>query len=512
MSSISSIAEKSEKSGATPRQKHIQYETNSKRIMDKSTDVITNVDTSGSLKHTVTTSTPMSKLIWSPKEEGDIPEIIVEENDSQSVNLLIPCTEENNQVVNNKNNINPAPIFNDEIEKIIIDESTTSLDEEDTEEETQPYKEPEPAALNKDNTRPANHEIKLPTLRRSQRTRKTTVKCPCCIDGSNHVLKKVVNKQIKQDAKSIRIPIEKSQQLETIEESEKEKSNVINMTRQSTNNFSKIPHAAQPLRDSLINSIQNKSKHTTSNDSLISSNQIHSTRINSYNPLIKSNQENSTQANFSKSLNYSLNDKKETSNIRKINQDKNKFLNVSHKLMNVIESCDNLEMKKDNYICFISADGTVFNEMIMQVNDSDTLKEANVVLAFENLKNQLIKLKINSCSVSQGRSGIKDDTWVKIKEIMRDIFQNTEIVITICKDKIITPEIDDRKKIIKECHESPIGGHKAVPLKQATADEIARGVVENLITKYGSPKAILTDQGAAFMGKIMRRLAKAFKI
>ncbi|KAK0078524.1 hypothetical protein PV325_002393 [Microctonus aethiopoides] len=455
MSSISSIAEKSEKSGATPRQKHIQYETNSKRIMDKSTDVITNVDTSGSLKHTVTTSTPMakrkihfdeSKLIWSLKEEGDIPEIIVEENDSQSVNLLIPCTEENNQVVNNKNNINPAPIFNDEIEKIIIDESTTSLDEEDTEEETQPYKEPEPAALNKDNTRPANHEIKLPTLRRSQRTRKTTVKCPCCIDGSNHVLKKVVNKQIKQDAKSIRIPIEKSQQLETIEESEKEKSNVINMTRQSTNNFSKIPHAAQPLRDSLINSIQNKSKHTTSNDSLISSNQIHSTRINSYNPLIKSNQENSTQANFSKSLNYSLNDKKETSNIRKINQDKNKLWDS------------------------------------IQRND-----------------------------VSQGRSGIKDDTWVKIKEIMRDIFQNTEIVITICKDKIITPEIDDRKKIIKECHESPIGGHK-VPLKQATADEIARGVVENLITKYGSPKAILTDQGAAFMGKIMRRLAKAFKI
>ena len=51
-----------------------------------------------------------------------------------------------------------------------------------------------------------------------------------------------------------------------------------------------------------------------------------------------------------------------------------------------------------------------------------------------------------------------------------------------------------------------------VPLRTATATDTANALVQNLICKYGYPRLILTDQGTAFIGQVMKRLAKAYKI
>ena len=52
----------------------------------------------------------------------------------------------------------------------------------------------------------------------------------------------------------------------------------------------------------------------------------------------------------------------------------------------------------------------------------------------------------------------------------------------------------------------------AVPLRAATATDIASALVENFICKYGCRRLILTDQGAAFIGQVMKRLVKPSKI
>ena len=52
----------------------------------------------------------------------------------------------------------------------------------------------------------------------------------------------------------------------------------------------------------------------------------------------------------------------------------------------------------------------------------------------------------------------------------------------------------------------------AVPLRTATATDIANALAENFICKYGCLILILTDQGAAFIGQVIKRLAKASKI
>lgn len=50
------------------------------------------------------------------------------------------------------------------------------------------------------------------------------------------------------------------------------------------------------------------------------------------------------------------------------------------------------------------------------------------------------------------------------------------------------------------------------PLKQASATEVARALVDHLICQFGPPKAILTDQGTVFQGKVIEALARIFKV
>lgn len=52
----------------------------------------------------------------------------------------------------------------------------------------------------------------------------------------------------------------------------------------------------------------------------------------------------------------------------------------------------------------------------------------------------------------------------------------------------------------------------AAPLKDATAEETARALVDKLICPYGVPTAILTDQGTNFMSRILEEFARIFKI
>ena len=52
----------------------------------------------------------------------------------------------------------------------------------------------------------------------------------------------------------------------------------------------------------------------------------------------------------------------------------------------------------------------------------------------------------------------------------------------------------------------------AAPLKNATAEETARALVDKLMCLYGIPSAILTDQGTNFISRILEELARIFRI
>ena len=52
----------------------------------------------------------------------------------------------------------------------------------------------------------------------------------------------------------------------------------------------------------------------------------------------------------------------------------------------------------------------------------------------------------------------------------------------------------------------------AIPLKSAKAEEIARALVDNVITQFDTPRALLTDLGANFQSKVMKAFAEMFQI
>ena len=52
----------------------------------------------------------------------------------------------------------------------------------------------------------------------------------------------------------------------------------------------------------------------------------------------------------------------------------------------------------------------------------------------------------------------------------------------------------------------------AIPLPNHQAGSIADAFVKKFICIYGSPKAVLTDQGADFLSNLMRKIAKRFRI
>ena len=81
---------------------------------------------------------------------------------------------------------------------------------------------------------------------------------------------------------------------------------------------------------------------------------------------------------------------------------------------------------------------------------------------FCSILNLKRKLEINNeISISLPRIGCGIDrlNWEKVKQMILFIFHNSSINVTICHNKIVNPNRDDIPQILKEYHDSPIGGH-----------------------------------------------------
>ena len=52
----------------------------------------------------------------------------------------------------------------------------------------------------------------------------------------------------------------------------------------------------------------------------------------------------------------------------------------------------------------------------------------------------------------------------------------------------------------------------AVPLVDSTAREVTKALVNNVISIYGPPRVITTDQGSHFCNKVIQGLSRIFKI
>ena len=101
----------------------------------------------------------------------------------------------------------------------------------------------------------------------------------------------------------------------------------------------------------------------------------------------------------------------------------------------------------------------VYNLYIKQKFDSKVFAK-NIEIAVITLREALELTKTKSFSLSREGNGFDKLPWTIIERIFRTHFGKGGYEITVCTGEVETPEVEKRIEIIRECHDSTVGGHK----------------------------------------------------
>ena len=103
----------------------------------------------------------------------------------------------------------------------------------------------------------------------------------------------------------------------------------------------------------------------------------------------------------------------------------------------------------------------IFN-LIIKKNSQDRLFLNNISKAISALKNSMEALKVECVKVEKIGNNLDDLSWISIEQICRQEFAKINMKIKTCSYETIIPPKSDREQIIKENHESTVGGYKGV--------------------------------------------------
>ena len=107
---------------------------------------------------------------------------------------------------------------------------------------------------------------------------------------------------------------------------------------------------------------------------------------------------------------------------------------------------------KDNYIFNLH-----IKEIYYEIPDL-----INIEKSFVSLKCILDNLNIKRFSISQNNNDLDDYEWYHIEHLLKKIFNDSKYIITVCSGEIMIPVEFERDNIIREYHESTVGGHKGI--------------------------------------------------
>ena len=79
-----------------------------------------------------------------------------------------------------------------------------------------------------------------------------------------------------------------------------------------------------------------------------------------------------------------------------------------------------------------------------------------------SLKHLMDTLDVKTVNISKIDNNIEPISWDSIEYLLREELNSSEYTITVCTGEVIIPLPPRRSLIIKEFHESAIGGHQGV--------------------------------------------------
>ena len=125
------------------------------------------------------------------------------------------------------------------------------------------------------------------------------------------------------------------------------------------------------------------------------------------------------------------------------------------------EALHSTQPQKGQTVTFEQGDRYVFHLVVKSTYDEkphlSTLK-----LCLSALKDAVETLGANSCSISRKGNGLDQLSWPGIEAAIREAFGGTGVTINICTNELLVPDLNDRQRIIEECHSSVTGGHLGI--------------------------------------------------
>ena len=103
----------------------------------------------------------------------------------------------------------------------------------------------------------------------------------------------------------------------------------------------------------------------------------------------------------------------------------------------------------------------IFNAVIKESCD-DRIVKNDLKSILKALKTSMISLNEKSVSMSRYGNGFDGITWLEVEDLIAEIFKDTGITIHVCTGEIKVPLESERENIIREAHNSVIGGHRGV--------------------------------------------------
>lgn len=126
-----------------------------------------------------------------------------------------------------------------------------------------------------------------------------------------------------------------------------------------------------------------------------------------------------------------------------------------------IHELRNVDANVGEAIAIRSGRTNIFHLITQETPNSPT-SLTNIELCIHSLKNLMKGLGLFTCSVSKNRNDLDQIPWIDIEKLFKAGFSTEGYTITICSNELKFPPKDDQSRILKEYHESVVGGHKGI--------------------------------------------------
>lgn len=134
-------------------------------------------------------------------------------------------------------------------------------------------------------------------------------------------------------------------------------------------------------------------------------------------------------------------------------------LGISKEIIDILSVTDLPKNLSLNHVHTSSYKNHKIYHLLAKEYSWETTTNTNMLSCFDNLKTQLIKDNIKEININM----INENTFVhrldKIKNMLKFIFNNSQIKVNLFLNKIETPNSEQIQIILHEYHDSPNGGH-----------------------------------------------------